>query len=454
EISARTTISEVLTSFSLYCVAMADDELLRAVGDFLSPQGHAIATALSLDEVDSDQLLADTDVLLQSLNRNQSTTKAECKTKSDIARLKAGQRRDAYRARLKAEWATLRQQDVELSKHLKKLKQLKTQEETMSSPSDSLAQGAWRAIAIRQYESRMEAEALQKRLQAAVNSRAVMIQDLESVLRKRVRDIEKNTTVEIPEILEKKARLGSKDATLYNTYFQNLDALYERLDEVFKEVGVTPTPGGILSGEPTRKMNGETEYFETIGVGRVPFIFQRTCDAVWELLSVPHRQEGRLVYDGLPDPDNSLAIQFCSPLQRENGEVLKLRTHQVARRYIEKNRLVVVWRGLCEADSEFLGMNSDETGWCIVHSPESDPDFFADPATTLVQACTRMVPMHFQDGEDKEGKVNQFVELLVKTGAEDNREIELMMERLLLDDALATDGLDIDEDGNLTSLEV
>ncbi|KAG2869685.1 hypothetical protein PC115_g25352, partial [Phytophthora cactorum] len=146
----------------------------------------------------------------------------------------------------------------------------------------------------------MEAETLRKRLQAAVNSQAVMIQDLENVLKKTVREVEKLTTVELPEILEKKARLGSKDATLYGTYFENLDALYERLDEVFKEVGVTPTPGGILSGEPIRKMNCETEYFETIGVGRVPFNFQRTCDAVWELLSVPHRQEGRRVYDGLP----------------------------------------------------------------------------------------------------------------------------------------------------------
>ncbi|KAF1784831.1 hypothetical protein GQ600_10728 [Phytophthora cactorum] len=393
---------------------MADDELLRAVGGFLSSQDHTTAP-LKLEEVDSDQLIADTDALLQSLNRSKPTAKTESKTKLDIARMKAGRRRDAYRARLKVEWATLRQQDAELSKHLKKLKQLKTREETQSSPTDSLALGAWRAIAMRQYESRMEAETLRKRLQAAVNSQAVMIQDLENVLKKRVREVEKLTTVELPEILEKKARLGSKDATLYDTYFENLDALYERLDEVFKEVGVTPTPGGILSGEPIRKMNGETEYFETIGVGRVPFNFQRTCDAVWELLSVPHRQEGRRVYDGLPDPENSLALQFCCPLQRENGEVLKLRTHQVARRYVEKNRLVVVWRGLCEADSEFAGMNSDETGWCIVHSPENDPDFFADPETTLVQACTRMVPMHFQDGS--EDKVDQFVELSLRRGS-------------------------------------
>jgi hypothetical protein len=115
--------------------------------------------------------------------------------------------------------------------------------------------------------------------------------------------------------------------------------------------------------------------------------------------------------------------------------------------------MVVVWRALCEADGEFPGMNSDETGWCIVHSPERDAGFLADPTSTLVQACIRLVPMHFQDGSaEKEGKVDQFMELLVKTGVEDNQEIERMMERLLLDDALATDGLEIDANGDLTSL--
>ncbi|KAL3670932.1 hypothetical protein V7S43_004117 [Phytophthora oleae] len=424
---------------------MADDALLHDVNSFLSSQ-ELHPSAINLEEVDSQQLIADTDALLNSLNRSSNK---QLKSKKEIAREKAGQRRDAYRRRLKAEWATLRLQDAELSAKLERLKQYKAQEDTQSSPSDSLALGAWRAIAMRQYESKIEAEALQKRLQAAVNSRAVMIQDLENVLRKRVREVEKMSTLEVPEVLEKKARLG----TLYNTYFENLDALYERLEEVFRDVGVVPTPGGILSGEPTRKVDGDAEYFETIGVGRVPFSFQRTCDSVWELASVPHRQEGRRVYDGLPDPENSFALQFCSPLRRDNREVVNLRTYHVARRYIERDRMVLVWRALCEADGEFPGLNSDETGWAIVHAPTSAADLLADSTVTLVQACIRLVPMHFQNGNDEmKGTVDQFIELLVKTGVEDCKEIDRMMERLLLDDALATDGLDFDDDGNLISI--
>ncbi|KAG6603100.1 Rio kinase [Phytophthora cinnamomi] len=445
---------------------MMDDQLLRDVSGFLSAQDSSAAPdhGIKLEDLDSQQLLADTDALLRSLhtaspvrtnspNAQILISDTKLKSKQELAKEKAGQRRDAYRKRQKEERAILQVQDAELSRQLAKLQQFKRQEATQSAPGDTLALGAWKAIATRQYESRKESEALQKRLRAAINSRAVMIQDLETLLRKRMREVETLNCIEgVPELFEKKARLGTKDATLYNTYFENLDALYERIDEVFQDVGVTPTPGGILSGEPTRKMDGDTEYFETIGVGRVPFSFQRTCDAVWELTSVPHRQEGRKVYDGLPDPENSLALQFCSPHRRENGEVCNLRWYHVVRRYVEKSRMVVVWRALCEADGEFPGLNSDETGWAVVHAPTNDATF---AATTLVQACIRLVPMHFQDGiPDMEGKLGQFMELLVKTGVEDNQEIERMMERLLLDDALATDGLDIDENGDLSSLSL
>ncbi|KAG6610375.1 Rio kinase [Phytophthora cinnamomi] len=422
---------------------MSDDharhQLLRGVSGFLSAHDSRPAPdhGITLEDLDNQQLLADTDALLQSLHTaspdqiysphtQMLISATKLKSKQELAKEKAGQRRDAYRKRQKEERAILRLQDAELSRQLTKLQQFKRRETTQSAPGDTLALGAWKAIATRQYESRLESEALQKRLRAAVNSHALMIQDLETLLRKRMREVEKLTSVEVPELFDKKARLGMKDAMLYKTYFENLDALYERIDEVFQEVGVTPTPGGILSGEPTRKMDEDTEYLERIG-------------------------EGRKVYDGLPDPENSLAFQFCSPHRRENGEVCNLRWYHVVRRYVEKSRMVVVWRDLCEADEEFPGLNSDETGWAVVHAPTNDDNF----AATLVQACIRLVPMHFQCGNpDKEGEIGQFMALVVKTQVEDNQEIERMMERLLLDDALATDGLDIDENGDLSSLSL
>ncbi|RLN38015.1 hypothetical protein BBJ28_00026691 [Nothophytophthora sp. Chile5] len=421
-------------------MADGDAKLLSEVTSFLA-QGP---TPLPLEEVDSEQLLAETDALLKSLDKADSEAE-----KRAIEKIRAGQRRDAYRMRQKAERASLRQQDAELTRRLDQLQAAKAAVKTQSTPEDSITLSAWRAIANSQYGNRLEAEALQKRLQAAVDSRAVLIQDLERVLRKRVREVD--STGGDLNSAEKRARLDSKEAKLYQSYLDNLDVLYAQSDEIFAAVGTTPTPGGIVGDVPTRKLDGDTEYFETIGVGRFPFSFQRTCDAVWELAAVPHRQLDRRVYDGLPDPENSIAVRFCSPCPRETGEVVTLRTYNVSRRYREASRWVLVWRALSEADGEFTGMHSDETGWCIVHDSASGLDSPSEATTTLVQTCVRFVPMHFGgDKVDTELKVDQFAQLLVETGQEDTREIAHMMERLILDDALATDGVAIDEQGELT----
>ncbi|KAG7388221.1 hypothetical protein PHYBOEH_007977 [Phytophthora boehmeriae] len=439
-------------------MADEDKQLLADVDEFgFVATQDAAQDALALEDIDAQQLLADTDEFLQSLNATtetaykiKETTDQQPLTKQEHAKFLAGQRRDAYRQRVKNERATLKQQDAELSRELAQLQKIKLEKPTViSSRNDSVGLTAWKAVALRQYESRLEAEALKKQLLAAVNNQAVMIRDLEKVLKKRVREVA-NAVQLMPDTTEKKARFGEKEAVLYKTYFENLDSLYARLDEVFKDVGTTPTPGGILSGEPTRKMDGETEYFETIGVGRVPFNYQRTCAGVWELLSVPHRVDGRRVCDGLPDPENSLAIQFCSPIRGENGDEFKLWSNLVARRYVEESRMVVVWKCLCEPDGNFPGYNSDETGWSIVHAPSSSLN---DVTTTLVQACTRLVPMYFQNGKAKEEEtMDQFVKLVVETNQEDNKEIGRMMERLILDDAIATSCTDdLDQHGNLTS---
>ncbi|KAI9917130.1 hypothetical protein PsorP6_013365 [Peronosclerospora sorghi] len=173
-------------------------------------------------------------------------------------------------------------------------KKRKDRETLEMGTSDSLALGAWRAIAMRQYEDRRKAEALKKKLLVAVTQRVRSIQDLEHVVRKRVRVMQNLASLEELDLLEKKPRVEDKDTLLFTTYFQDLDALYGKVDEVFATVGLKPAPGGILSGQHTR-----------------------ACDAVWGLVSVPHRQEGRQVYHGLPDSDNLIALQCTFDFGKE-----------------------------------------------------------------------------------------------------------------------------------------
>ncbi|KAJ8557071.1 hypothetical protein ON010_g8894 [Phytophthora cinnamomi] len=145
---------------------MTDDQagpqLLRGVRDFLLAYDSRAAPdhGIKLEDLDSQQLLADTDALLQSLHTaspvqtNSPNTQilisdAKLKSKQELAKEKAGQRRDAYRQRQKEERAILRLQDAELSRQLTKLQQFKRREATQSAPGDPLTLGAWKAIATR-----------------------------------------------------------------------------------------------------------------------------------------------------------------------------------------------------------------------------------------------------------------------------------------------------------------
>ncbi|KAI9913949.1 hypothetical protein PsorP6_005587 [Peronosclerospora sorghi] len=130
-------------------------------------------------------------------------------------------------------------------------KKRKDRESLEMGASDSLAMGAWRAIAMRQYEDRRQEEALKKKIVAAVTQRVRSIKDLEHVVRKRVRVVQNLATLDELDFLEKKPRVEDKDTLLYTTYFQHLDALYGKVDEVFSTVGLKPAPGGILSGQRT-----------------------------------------------------------------------------------------------------------------------------------------------------------------------------------------------------------
>ncbi|ETN19247.1 hypothetical protein PPTG_04613 [Phytophthora nicotianae INRA-310] len=434
---------------------MSDHRLLLKFDIDVSTMAVPRVDSPKLHPLEYQQLLEDTDSLLQSLYSvtSPSTNAAQNKkTATEIAKTKADKRRDSYRQRIKVERETLRFQKAELSRKLALLKKQRIEQKAPTILGNSLNAIAWKTIAMRQYEARREAEALRKALRAEVTRRALVIRDIQGVMRKRSRGAHKEVD-DLLEAVETKPRSSTRDGTLFNAYFASLETLYGKLDEVFEEAGINsrPASGKMLGGEPARKMHGETPYLENIGVTKVPFNYQRTCEAVWELLSAQHRQDERSDYYGLPCAENAKAFQYCSSLRRENGAVLRLKTHQVSRQYIENSRMVVVWRALSEAAEEFPGLNMDETGWCVIHAPTSDSDCSKDSTSTLVQACIRLTPMYHCKpcGSEQRRKLDQFMELSAKSVAEDNMEIEYMMERLLLDEALSTDGLAVDEEGNL-----
>ncbi|KAG6603132.1 uncharacterized protein IUM83_17604 [Phytophthora cinnamomi] len=355
----------------------------------------------------------------------------ETERKRVLRNIQTGKRRDAYRKRLKEEWRTLRSEEVELAARLEEMQQHRRDD------SAGMARSAWRAIAMRQVEGRRAAELQQERLKAAVKRRRELIQDVEDTLRKRLREVETCTT-------KTERREGAAtDEKLFEAYLGELDAIYAQTDEVFQSCEAEPTTGPFLNTKPLKKRDGDTECFENVGVLRVPFEYKRTCLALWAVTRQPYRQLDREEYTGMLDVENTIAVRFRVKCKLQTGGLVSLSTHFVSRRYVEEGRTVIIWRELWEGEGDFDGIHSDETGWCTIQPREGAVGAIAstiygtDRFSTIVQTCVRLVPVHFRTNVSSDSDFDRFTEVLVTSGKEDNLQVEHMMERLQLRDAIA-----------------
>ncbi|POM60307.1 hypothetical protein PHPALM_30854 [Phytophthora palmivora] len=353
---------------------------------------------------------------------------AEAERKRALRNLKAGKRRDAYRQRLKEEWQTLRGEEVEL---IARLEELLQRQRTFN---EGLTRSVWRAMAIRQLEGRCMAEAHQERLKAAVKRRREMIHDVENMLQKRLREMT-DTDKE-----ERSRYKNGMDERLFDSYLDELDVIYAKTDNAFHSCETEPIVGLFMNTKPLKKKDGETEYFENVGELHIPFNFERVCLVLWETTNQSYRQLDREEYHEVENVENTIAVRFRVECKLHSGNTASLLTHFVARRYFEEGRAVIIWRELWEGEGEFHGMHSDETGWCIIQPHKGtaltvvSPTDGTDNFSTMVKTCVRLVPIHITTNVSLQPDFDDFTEILVTSGKEDNLQVEQMMEQLKLRD--------------------
>ncbi|POM63121.1 hypothetical protein PHPALM_27630 [Phytophthora palmivora] len=109
-----------------------------------------------------------------------------CESLAERTKLKANERRDRYRKKLRDERETLRLQERELSAKLSRLQEADAKAKEEEKKMNTLALSSWRATALRQKEKRLEAEYLQQQLKAAVRYRSELISHLNALLMKPV----------------------------------------------------------------------------------------------------------------------------------------------------------------------------------------------------------------------------------------------------------------------------
>ncbi|GMF55158.1 unnamed protein product [Phytophthora fragariaefolia] len=373
----------------------------------------------------SQRLLAETAALLAACE-GPSETDDERRERRNR---QAAKRRRRHRDKLKAERQALHEQEKTLSDRLRALQQAKeeTQERSVLDPE-------WEAVASRQRQGRWVAEQQQRRLRRAVARRHEVALEMAQMLRRQLCGL-RSLQVEAKDE-SKDERLDADDVALFEDYAQGLDAVYARTDEALQECALEDKSRASYKVGPVRRRDGDVEYLESIDVLLAPHGFKQTCSAMWQAMVLVHQRQGRQQYRGVVDPDNTIAVKLRIPCLRDSEAPVDVLVHLVTRRYVEAERMIIVWRAMTEGVDEFSGMHFDEYGWCVIR-PNKDRSHAAMP--TIMETFARFLPMSLAPQFEDKARSDQFARFVVTSGEDDGAEISRMMKTLLLDDSAIHD---------------
>uniref|UniRef100_A0AAV1UHA8 BZIP domain-containing protein n=1 Tax=Peronospora matthiolae TaxID=2874970 RepID=A0AAV1UHA8_9STRA len=342
-------------------------------------------------------------------------------------------RKRVYHQKVKDERNRLRQTVDDLARQLSDLQAGK--QARAAAATDSLSH-LQRRLAHDEREKLWRAEEQQKRLLAEAETKANCI---EALCRQLTLELPKGSRTALTTTARSRSRaLSSRvspefDYTMFRGHLRRVHESYAIVDEIFdREKSMTE---GIVSSVKRRETDGEVEYFEHRSNYTQPFCYPRTEQIMWKLAKLLHRQDDREEFGEVAESDDTLVVRFRLLHTLTCGSTVSVLQRQVGRRFVEKNRTIIVWKSHTEGEEIFRGMHADETGWVSL-TPG------ADEGTTDVKMCVRQVPMKLiLSSSGGDARVEEFHDLLQSSVSEDISEVTSDLDKLLLEDTLA--GIDI-----------
>ncbi|ETI41342.1 hypothetical protein F443_13425 [Phytophthora nicotianae P1569] len=277
-------------------------------------------------------------------------------------------RRQKYRQRVKDEREDLQRTVNELSQQLREIIEARRGTKTAVRTDLVLSKTFWRKIATQQREQRRRVEAEHNRLLEIVNSQETYIKNMGIVLQdcpKTITSLDQNSSLASYDRIDdlKWIRLKSSDATLYEVYLREVNESYARVDSVFNECDVDSMPAGTASSTHRHNPDGDVDYVQYVNKFMYPFDFERTCNGMWEVSKLPHRQIDREVYEDLSDAGNTVAFKFRVKKTLADGSTVSVLKRVLSRRFRDNNQVVIIWKIFSEGEGIFSGMDANETIW-------------------------------------------------------------------------------------------
>lgn len=355
-----------------------------------------------------------------------------------------GKMRNPSRERLQAELAYLRKKVVELEGELTTLQHGSTAvvEHQVDANGRAIVP-VWQRIAERQQEGRQRAETENLRLRGTLQGQIMLARHLEQVLRKRPNVGVLKDPSEIISSPQKRLRLAPGDSSMYDTFLAEIDVAYQQIDNVFRQNGLESSIDDSLRHADVKTHRGhdghDVLYAELLDVNIIPFELDRVGPAAWR--SVKRQYYSKTPYDAYhytQFPDDMFALKYRMKRDRKGKEV-ELDAIIVMRKFVEPDRVALVWRSISRANADLTGIFTDETGWSVFKPVPPSAGLSLAGTGTVMHSCVHVVPKRFgSEVVQMEDEVGLFTKAVIDSYEDVTISINATMEDILLEETLAT----------------
>ncbi|KAE9308255.1 hypothetical protein PF008_g21015 [Phytophthora fragariae] len=298
----------------------------------------------------------------------------------------------------------------------------------------------------RQLERRVKAERENARLKMVLEGQIKIAKSMEQILKKRtvLRAMEscgsnKRTkhTNGVPRSSDPRV-----DAKIFETLLAGVEASYREVDAVFEANGLGRTEAPESDAQMRDGVNGM--YLEIFANKMLPFGMHATGEAVWQHFKgtdIPYRWYHSKSAGSIESTEDTMVECFGMEMfDAKSKTTAEFNVKQILRRYVEEDRVVVVWRSHIEplefSNKRFAGIHFQEKGYVVIKPRAHNYDSADNDDFTLVQTCYIITPDLSDQTLNEDAKTGALTEFVLSSTAANISASNEMIENVLLDQAL------------------
>ncbi|KAG6957537.1 hypothetical protein JG688_00010928 [Phytophthora aleatoria] len=238
------------------------------------------------------------------------------------------------------------------------------------------------------------------------------------------------------------ANHDSHSTNVFEVLLAGVEASYREVDAVFEATGLGRTEAPKSDAQMRDGVNGM--YLEIFANKMLPFGMHATGEAVWQHFKgtdIPYRWFHSKSAGSIESTEDTMVESFGMDMyDAKSNTKAEFNVKQILRRYVEEDRVVVVWRShimpLEFSNKRFAGIHFQEKGYVVIKPRAHSDNSSDDDDFTLVQTCYIITPDLSDQSLNDDAKTGALTEFVLSSTASNISASHEMIENVLLDQAL------------------